>query len=375
VGNNGAVKHLVIVSEKTRGHFQHGINEIKLFKVTHFYKSTFSDMDTSATMSGFTQYKNIFDLYEKLKKAKPDLIQPLEPYYGWSRFGLPWRVLPIMITVYIFCWRNNVPYFFHFLENIPPDKKYRWPFSKIMYYFARILTERAMLLFYANKGARKNILRLGGGKKSQYGLWGVWGVDRKQFYPAKKKVKNNVLFVGRIIAQKGVFDLIKAFSSVTGKVAGARLVIVGVGAALTDLRQEVAKYNLQKAVSFVGEVRDKEVKKYYRKGSVFVFPSKSERWSQEQVGMVAIEAMASGLPIVAYNSGSIGEFIKNNKTGILVKEGDIIALARGIIKLLTSKKRQSTFSVNSLALVKEKYDLKKNVTRLERILLKQLNEK
>lgn len=332
-------------------------------------------MDKSQTVSRFTQYKNAFDLYRKLKKAKPDVIQPLEPYYGWSRFGLPWRVLPIIFTVYIFCRCNHVPYFFHFLENISPGKKYRWPFSKIMYFIARMLVNRAMLLFYVNKGARENIAILGGEKKAQYGLWGIWGVDRKQFYPARNKARKNVIFVGRIVAQKGVFDLIKAFSKVAKKITDVRLIMVGKGEALNEVKKEVANYNLQKVVSFVGEVKDKEITKYYRKGSVLAFPSKSKRWSKEQVGMVAIEAMASGLPVVAYDSGSIGEFVINNKTGILVKEGDVDGLAEGIARLLLDKKRQSNFSANALALAAKKYDLKKNVPELEKILLKRANEK
>ncbi|MDP3013564.1 MAG: hypothetical protein Q8M92_04930, partial [Candidatus Subteraquimicrobiales bacterium] len=70
---------LVIVSERTRYHFQKPLEYLDKFEVIHLYKFAFSDMDVKRFGDRLIRYKNVFDLYQKLKMLKPDLIQGLEP--------------------------------------------------------------------------------------------------------------------------------------------------------------------------------------------------------------------------------------------------------------------------------------------------------
>jgi len=339
---------------------------LEKFEVTHFYKSTFSDMVINEEDKSFVQYSNIFELYAKLAQAKPDLIQPLEPYYGYSRFGLPWRVLPIMLMVYIFCRIHKVPYFIHFLENISPGNKYYWPFSLIMKSVARLLTGSAGLLFYLNEGAKKNIKILGAIKKAKFGLWGIWGVNQEVFYPSQKPPKMKVLFVGRITEQKGVIDLLNAFSQVHKQLPSTQCIYVGSGDAMEQVRERSVELGLSQSVIFIGEIPDTQIAKFYREATLLVFPSKSSPHNAEQVGMVAIEAMSSGLPVVGYRSGSIGEFVKDQESGLLVREGDIDALANAIVEVLGNERLRRRLSWGAVNLASDKYDQKKNVKKLEK---------
>ena len=359
------MKKLVIVSEKTRGHFQSGITLLKGFEVVHFYKDTFSDMVINESDPNFVRYSGVVDLYRKLKQQKPDLVQPLEPYYGYSRFRLPIKVLPIMFTTYYYCRANKVPYFVHFLENITPRVKYGWPFYLIMQKIGTMITGGASLLFWVNQGAKKNIELLGGGKKSKFGLWGIWGVDPAKYKPVEDFDPSLILFVGRVTAQKGVFDLIEVMKLVSRQNPSAKLKIVGTGDADEQVGAIISSQGLEDKVSLVGEVPDDQVVKYYQQAAIVVVPSKTLRYSAEQVGMVIIEAMACGKPVVAYNSGSINEFVKNLETGFVVRESDVVGMANQIVRLLGDKQIYKPMSEKSRQEAKARFDQRKNVVQLE----------
>ncbi len=137
-----------------------------------------------------------------------------------------------------------------------------------------------------------------------------------------------VLWVGRIEPVKGLGNLIGAFDRVLGE-TDARLILVGDGSAQNTIRDLVELKGLKEKVDFVGFQSNPY--RYMSRCSVFAFPSLSEGF-----GMVLVEAMACGLPVVSTDCiAGPSEILQNGRCGILVPVGDEGALAQGILKLLT----------------------------------------
>lgn len=146
------------------------------------------------------------------------------------------------------------------------------------------------------------------------------------FHQSDKKV---VLFVGRLAEKKGVTYLIEAMKQID-----AKLVIVGDGPLRESLEQQ-AKDQGDKIV-FLGAKTHDELKIIYASADVFVAPSVTAKdGDQEGFGLVMLEAMASGLPIVASNSGGIPDLIHDGENGYLAEEKDVRGLAEKINILLT----------------------------------------
>ncbi|TAM78879.1 MAG: glycosyltransferase [Acidobacteria bacterium] len=137
-----------------------------------------------------------------------------------------------------------------------------------------------------------------------------------------------VLWVGRMAAVKGLEHLIGVFERVQREI-DARLIIVGEGSLENAIRDSVRRKGLQDKVRFAGFQSNPY--RYMSRSSVFAFPSLSEGF-----GMVLVEAMACGLPIVATDCvAGPSEVLLGGKCGILVPVADEEAMARGIISLLT----------------------------------------
>jgi glycosyltransferase involved in cell wall biosynthesis len=359
---------LVIVSERTRHHFHDPLKYFKRIEVVHLYKHLYSDSKAIAGDRGLVRYAGAFDLVRKLKQLKPDLVQTLEPYYGYSRFRIPPKVLPILLAAYWFCRRTKTPYFFHVLENIVPEIKYGAPAGWIMRQIAWLYAKRAAFIFYLNDGAKKNLLDLGVKGKIHRCLWGIWGVDTSVFKPAKPELPKKAVFIGRLSGQKGIMDFIEAFARSAEKIGDFVGEIVGRGELIDEAEKAIDRFGLSQRLQIIGELKSSEIPRFVCSAYLLVSPSKSLRYSAEQVGVANIEALASGVPVIAYDSGSIKEFIPK-KAGLLVPEGDVNALSEAIQKIARNSDLRRRMSGAARAIALERYDAKKNVEDLEKFLL------
>lgn len=149
----------------------------------------------------------------------------------------------------------------------------------------------------------------------------------------KYGLENNIVFLssGRLSAEKHYDVLITAFSMILIKYPNSRLLFVGGGPAREELEYIVKVLGIESAVVFVGEVTYRELtsKNYYSMGDVFVSPS---TWDTQ--GLSVVEAMASGLPVVAFNYRAMPEVI--GKGGILVKHLDQYGFAKAMGELAGS---------------------------------------
>jgi phosphatidylinositol alpha-mannosyltransferase len=141
--------------------------------------------------------------------------------------------------------------------------------------------------------------------------------------------KLNVLFVGRMEKRKGLRYLLRAWASIMRQYPDTRLIVVGDG----DLREECERYvaaNRLANVVFVGFVTNEELPRYYRTAHVFCAPSTGF----ESQGIVLLEAMAAGRPIVATSIAGYASVISDGEQGWLVPPGDSMSLAVAMGSLL-----------------------------------------
>lgn len=142
-----------------------------------------------------------------------------------------------------------------------------------------------------------------------------------------------VLCVARQYPRKRVADLIAAFPMVLAGCAQARLVVIGDGPEHGALRAQVQALALGDAVQLLGALpSDQEVRAWYRRAAVFCLPS-----IQEGFGIVFLEAMATGLPVVSTTATAIPEVVPHGRAGLLVPPRDPEALAAALLTLLRDR--------------------------------------
>jgi hypothetical protein len=136
--------------------------------------------------------------------------------------------------------------------------------------------------------------------------------------------------------------LLYAFAKVCRQRSGLRLVLIGDGPARATLESLAAELGIAERVAFTGSLPFEEVPCYLKSADMFTFASITETQ-----GLVTIEAMAAGLPIVAVDGSGTRDIVEHGKQGLLV-ENDAEALAQGIETLLSNPERLKRFKANSL---------------------------
>ncbi len=145
-----------------------------------------------------------------------------------------------------------------------------------------------------------------------------------------------ILCVARQYPRKHIGDLLHAVVLVRKVVPQVRAIIVGDGPEHPALQRMITVLGLEQHVRLLGSVPDDdEVARIYRQADIFCLPS-----VQEGFGIAFLEAMASGLPIVATSATAIPEVVPNGQAGLLVPPGDQAALAQALIELLQNTQRR-----------------------------------
>ena len=181
------------------------------------------------------------------------------------------------------------------------------------------------------------------------------GIDLELFSPDVSPIsefrdgKLNILFVGRLEKQKGVSYLIKAYRRVKQEVPNSRLIIVGPGTRLRGkYEQEVLRGGL-KDVIFVGGKPQSELPQYYKTADVFCAPATG----LESFGIVLLEAMAVGKPIVATNIDGYNSVLTHGVEGLLVPPKNEEMLAQALVSLLTNESLRQEMAARARLKAKE----------------------
>lgn len=181
------------------------------------------------------------------------------------------------------------------------------------------------------------------------------GVDTSKFKPCGKKDKNLILFVGRIVKQKGVDTLINSLRYLRDRV---HLIIIGPPGSdiqyYRSILELIEKQNKggRHEIKYLGAVEDTELVKWYQRASLFVLPSIGEGFP-----VTLLEALACETPVVATPVGDVPEVVKNYTTGILIDENCPKCLSRAIEFLLKNDDQRIKMGKEGLKLIKEKFSI------------------
>lgn len=143
-----------------------------------------------------------------------------------------------------------------------------------------------------------------------------------------------VLFVGRLVERKGVAHLVDALALLHSQ-PPARLVVIGEGPERSRLEARAHEHGIGDRIEFRGKVPDDALQRAYGEADVFVLPSVFDaRGDTEGLGVVLLEAMDYGVPVIASRVGGIVDIVEDGVTGILVPPGDAGALAQALARVL-----------------------------------------
>jgi glycosyltransferase involved in cell wall biosynthesis len=166
-----------------------------------------------------------------------------------------------------------------------------------------------------------------------------------------------IISVGRVVKEKGMDYLLQAFTEVQEK---AKLVIIGDGPFLSELKSQAQRLGVLSDVSFPGWLSPNELKSYYRKCSMVVMPS---IWP-EPFGMVGIEAMSYGKPVLAFDVGGVSDWLHHGETGFLVSPRDELSLAEKMNILLESPGLAKEMGRKGRSIAEQKFSPNRHVERL-----------
>lgn len=271
----------IVLNEMNKRH------TVKIFSLSEDYEG---DWDIAHVLD--LKHANL----KYLQKLRCPVIVDIQDYYWTQFYPFPCPDLPLRYIL---------------------QKVRRWKYSKIL--------KKAQAIIIHSEYMRKKIshpntfvIRL--------------AIDPNGYnYTSNQRDENLILFVGRDYFRKGLFTLIKALPLVLEEIPSARVLVIGPEYLHSRLVARFLSRNLP--IEFINGLSPNDVREYFYRANVFVLPSEIEA-----SGIVLLEAMAAGLPIVATNVGGIPEIISHGINGLLVERGDSKQLAAGIVASLRGGK-------------------------------------
>ena len=197
------------------------------------------------------------------------------------------------------------------------------------------------------------------------------GIDLEKFNPANDGSylrqafgipigRPVLLYVGRLDKEKRIDTILRALPDIL-RASDVHFVVAGIGIERHGLEDLTGKLGIQNAVTFTGFVPDKDLPNIYRIADVFIIAGIAELQS-----IVTMEAMASGLPVIAVNAMALPELVHDGENGYLFSDGDSQAIAEKVIAVLTNRPMREQMSQKSLAIIKN-HDINKTVEKYEAI--------
>lgn len=159
-----------------------------------------------------------------------------------------------------------------------------------------------------------------------------------------------ILFVGRLVQEKGIQVLLQAAPRILEKHPDATIMIAGTGYFMDDLQRKVAELGIGNNVRFFGHADDKSLPELYKMADICVVPS-----LYEPFGIVALEGMAATLPTVTSDNGGLTDIIQHMENGLTTFAGDSESLAWGLLQVLDSPELAQKVGTRARAHVLEHY--------------------
>jgi glycosyltransferase involved in cell wall biosynthesis len=178
--------------------------------------------------------------------------------------------------------------------------------------------------------------------------------------------KQILLYLGRLDKEKNVDVLLRAFALSLEKI-DAHFLIAGFGAEKANLEKLASKLKIKKSVTFTGFVSNEDKPNLYRVADCFAIAGVAELQS-----IVTMEAMASGLPVIAVNAMALPHLIKHGENGFLFQLDDIKSISEYIVRIFSDKELKNRMSKKSLEMIKV-HDIDKIIDKYELLYHKIIN--
>lgn len=175
-----------------------------------------------------------------------------------------------------------------------------------------------------------------------------FGVDLKKFKPENNRHYNSknftILFVGSVSIRKGILYLLKAFQKLNVK--NKKLIIIG--SIQNNIKNIINDYLKDDKITYIKNVKNSKLKKFYSKADVLVQPS-----LEEGLSYVILEALACGCPVIATKNTGIEDVFKNRSAGFIINSGSSNEILKKLKYLEKNKSLKKKFSINALKIVKK----------------------
>ena len=182
------------------------------------------------------------------------------------------------------------------------------------------------------------------------------GVERDYNFRRRYAMDNEkiILFMGRLVYEKGIQHLIAAMPKILNGYHDTKLVICGKGGMLEELQQQVRQMRIENKVYFAGYMQGKDVQRMYKAADISVFPS-----TYEPFGIVALEAMLSENPVVVSDIGGLNEIVEHRVNGMKSYCGNPNSIADSILELLYDHKLCADITKRAKNKVRNEYNWSK----------------
>lgn len=327
--------------------------------VTDFYKKRIEELEavpvhTEVSKSGlnpFADIKYFIQLFKKLNSIQPDIV--LSSFAKPNIYGMiASRLCGIKLKVAFIEGAGSL-----FIDQEKQSLKRRF-LRKIIEILYKISLGASDMVVVLNKDDKKMFINKGIVDKEKVRLLPGIGVDIKKFSTNGKSPKDfNFIYVGRMLKEKGVKDLISAAKLVHKKYKDVSVALVGgVDSNPSSLTEQEIRRMVEEAngaIKWTGFVDD--VKKYLKNSEVFVLPS----YYREGLPRSTQEAMAMGKPIITTDVPGCRETVVDGENGFWVPDRDPEALAEAMIKFIEEPHLVSAMGKKSRTFAEEKFDQKK----------------
>lgn len=295
-----------------------------------------------------------------------DLVHTAETYYHYTRQCLEAKRRGFVRKVISTVW-ETIP---HNNEGIYGRREFKTRAIRELDHFIAV-TRKAKEALVAEGADDRKITVIGA------------HVDTKKFHPVstaavagdpKRRKQLTILFCGRLVPEKGIPDILTAMQMLAGnkKLSQYRLHwrFVGNGSLRKDI-EAASRLNLKSWHSTIETAKYNNMPEIYQHADIFVAPSKTSVYWEEQYGMALLEAQASGLPIVTTRSGGIPENVGG--AAVLIRPGDAVSLSREIFSLITQPEKRRTMGKAARTRALHVHDVAVGAVKLSRLYERVLN--
>ena len=286
-----------------------------------------------------------------LRREKIDIVHFQTPSTVGAQGIISAKVLNIPLVGTFHTFITDAEYLKHAGIDLKIVESLAWNYSKFYY-------NRCDLITCPTESAKKELRENG---MTNHIKVISNGIDKNIFDNSKSQMikrKYNprgplLLFVGRIAYEKNLPYLLECFRMALSRIPSAKLLMVGDGPQMAEIKEEVKNLGLSNNVIITGLINHSTLVKSGIFGACDLFITAS---TTETQGITLLEAQANGIVSVAVNAKGVRDVIKNNYNGFLVREGNKHEFADKIVKLLTDRKTYSKMRNNTLKEIK-KHDI------------------